>query len=279
MAAYRRYVLRPARLQAKRRRISLWDAFPFLRVSAADRGDGFSGRRAADRGGRRTSRPRSRRLSVARRSRRHAAAAGPARTVPHGPRAPGRRAAADRRGRAGVPRGRRRSGRLRDWPKLLAPLPLDSIRSLHQLLWWVHALLAFGLIVSIPFTKAFHLISSPANMLFRHPTPPGRLPVVGRIGRAYRARLHVAAAAAGGRLHVVRQVPGGLPRLPHGLSAVAPRFRASRRTRSCCAHRAEGQRRNAQPARRSISAGGTLGLLHLPSLRGHLPGPRRSIRG
>jgi ferredoxin len=57
-------------------------------------------------------------------------------------------------------------------------LPLDSIRLLHQLLWWAHAFLAFGLIVSIPFTKAFHLISSPANMLFRHPAPAGRLPVV-----------------------------------------------------------------------------------------------------
>ena len=43
-------------------------------------------------------------------------------------------------------------------------------------------LLAFGLIVSIPFTKAFHLISSPANMLFRHPAPAGRLPVVAESG-------------------------------------------------------------------------------------------------
>ena len=41
----------------------------------------------------------------------------------------------------------------------------------------LHGLLAFGLIVSIPFTKAFHLISSPANLLLRDEAPPGRLPV------------------------------------------------------------------------------------------------------
>ena len=39
--------------------------------------------------------------------------------------------------------------------EIVAPLPVDSIRLLHQLVWWLHGLLAFGLIVSIPFTKAF----------------------------------------------------------------------------------------------------------------------------
>jgi Fe-S oxidoreductase len=66
--------------------------------------------------------------------------------------------------------------------RLLAPLPVDTIRTLHQWLWWVHGLLAFGLIVCIPFTKAFHLISSPANMLLRHPAAPGRLRVVAESG-------------------------------------------------------------------------------------------------
>ncbi len=66
--------------------------------------------------------------------------------------------------------------------KVLARLPIDTIRSLHQLLWWLHAFLAFALIVSVPFTKAFHLISSPVNMLLRTPAVPGRLPVVAETG-------------------------------------------------------------------------------------------------
>jgi Fe-S oxidoreductase len=62
--------------------------------------------------------------------------------------------------------------------KVFEPLPTASIRLAHQLVWWLHGLTAFGLIVAIPFTKAFHMISSPANMLLRTSAPPGRLPVV-----------------------------------------------------------------------------------------------------
>ncbi|MBN2580027.1 MAG: (Fe-S)-binding protein [Pirellulales bacterium] len=62
--------------------------------------------------------------------------------------------------------------------KLLAPLPLGSLRTVHAVVWWVHGLLAFGLIVAIPYTKAFHLLASPLNLLLRKPGPVGRLPVV-----------------------------------------------------------------------------------------------------
>ncbi len=66
--------------------------------------------------------------------------------------------------------------------KLVAPLDIGTIRLLHHHLWWLHALMAFGLIVAVPFTKAFHLISSPANMLLRGQDPPGRLQVAAESG-------------------------------------------------------------------------------------------------
>ena len=37
--------------------------------------------------------------------------------------------------------------------------------------------MAFGFIVAVPFTKPFHLISSPANIFLRGQDPPGRLQV------------------------------------------------------------------------------------------------------
>ncbi len=175
MAAYRRYVLRPERLQAKRKQISLWDAFPFLtflvliavtgflveglRIAegmhiesqvAAARNDPAGGER--DPLGLRDHFHMGRKRQDAELERIYAG----------GPMFPAAAAAPVGFGLA----------------KALAPLPLESIRSLHQLFWWAHAFLAFGLIASIPLTKAFHLISSPANMLFRHPAPVGRLPVV-----------------------------------------------------------------------------------------------------
>ena len=42
-------------------------------------------------------------------------------------------------------------------------------------LWWFHAVLAFTAIASIPYTKLFHLITSPLNSLFAHQRPPGQL--------------------------------------------------------------------------------------------------------
>jgi len=66
--------------------------------------------------------------------------------------------------------------------RLFAPLSAESIGLLHQAIWWAHALLAFGFMVCIPFTKAFHLISSPVNMLFRPAAPAGRLTVAAESG-------------------------------------------------------------------------------------------------
>jgi Fe-S oxidoreductase len=181
LAAYRRYVLRPERLQAKRARISLWDAFPFLTFLLLISVTGFlvEGLRIAEGlqietqvaatpadGGARQAVLEQLEL----RERFHMGQARQdaelQRIATGGAVFPAAIAAPVGYGLA----------------QALAPLPPDTIRLLHQLLWWAHALLAFGLIVSIPFTKAFHLISSPANMLFRHPAPAGRLPVVAESG-------------------------------------------------------------------------------------------------
>jgi Fe-S oxidoreductase len=176
MAAYRRYLARPKRLQATRKSISLWDSFPFLSALLLIAITGFvaEGLRIAD-----------------------------------GFHIEAQVAAADGleakmrvleemgfRERLHIGSERQdvqldriaRGGRVFPaaiWApvgyglaKAFAPLPIDSIRFVHQLTWWLHGLLAFGLIVCIPFTKAFHLISSPANMLLRAEAPPGRLPVV-----------------------------------------------------------------------------------------------------
>ncbi|MBN2474641.1 MAG: 4Fe-4S dicluster domain-containing protein [Pirellulales bacterium] len=68
--------------------------------------------------------------------------------------------------------------------KVFAPLSLGSIRTLHQLTWWLHALLAFAFILCVPFTKAWHLVSSPINILLRPVRPVGRLSVAVEAGAA-----------------------------------------------------------------------------------------------
>ena len=59
--------------------------------------------------------------------------------------------------------------------KLFQPLASPTLQSLHQAVWWVHALAAFAFIASIPFTKAFHLISAPLNIFFANPSSPDKL--------------------------------------------------------------------------------------------------------
>jgi Fe-S oxidoreductase/nitrate reductase gamma subunit len=59
--------------------------------------------------------------------------------------------------------------------KLFAPLSSTTIRSLHLTAWWIHALAAFVFIGSIPFTKAFHLLSAPLNIFFANLSERDRL--------------------------------------------------------------------------------------------------------
>ncbi len=182
MAAYRRYLVRPKRLEMARRGASLWDGFPFLAVLFLIAATGFVAEGL--------------RLAEGFHIEAQAAAA-----AARGPEA--RRAALEQMGlrerlRMGAERQEAELGRIaRGEPvfpaaawapvgfalaKVFHPLSVDSIQTLHQVAWWLHALLAFGLIVSVPLTKAFHLLSSPANMLLRNPAPAGRLPVVAESG-------------------------------------------------------------------------------------------------
>jgi len=39
-------------------------------------------------------------------------------------------------------------------------------RSAHRVVWWIHGLLVFGFIASIPYTRLFHIIAGPLNLFF-----------------------------------------------------------------------------------------------------------------
>lgn len=45
----------------------------------------------------------------------------------------------------------------------------EVLSGLHQSLWWVHLLLALGMIAAIPHTKLFHLLAAPAGQFFGDP--------------------------------------------------------------------------------------------------------------
>lgn len=51
----------------------------------------------------------------------------------------------------------------------------QGIVPFYRGLWWFHALLAFTAVASIPYTKLFHIITSPLNALFGHLRPKGQL--------------------------------------------------------------------------------------------------------
>ncbi|HEY5315604.1 MAG TPA: respiratory nitrate reductase subunit gamma, partial [Pirellulales bacterium] len=50
-------------------------------------------------------------------------------------------------------------------------------RSAHFTVWWIHALLVFGFIASIPFTRLFHFLAGPLNIFLARPGL-GVLPVI-----------------------------------------------------------------------------------------------------
>ncbi len=181
MAAYRRYVVQPERLQAAVRPISRWDGFPFLLVLVLIALTGFLAEGL--------------RIAEALQIEGQLAAATDAQARQQVIEQFGleeqfhllgderREAQLERIAQQGVvfPAAR--------WApvgyglgRLLERLPLGTIRAMHQVNWWVHALLAFGFIAAIPFTKAFHILSSPLGMFFRQPAPAGRLAVAAESG-------------------------------------------------------------------------------------------------
>ena len=50
-------------------------------------------------------------------------------------------------------------------------------RSAHFAVWWVHALLVFGFIASIPYTRLFHILAGPANLFLAAPALGTLVPV------------------------------------------------------------------------------------------------------
>lgn len=60
---------------------------------------------------------------------------------------------------------------------LIGPLSEAEARSQHFAVWWIHSLLVFGFIASIPFTRLFHFVAGPLNIFLARPAP-GTLPPV-----------------------------------------------------------------------------------------------------
>jgi heterodisulfide reductase subunit C/nitrate reductase gamma subunit len=46
----------------------------------------------------------------------------------------------------------------------------ESVRSTHLAVWWVHSLLVFGFIASIPFTRLMHTVAGPLNLFLANPS-------------------------------------------------------------------------------------------------------------
>lgn len=49
---------------------------------------------------------------------------------------------------------------------------------IHPWIWWFHVLLALGFVAYIPFSKAMHMVTSPANLIVNDPANTRRLPQV-----------------------------------------------------------------------------------------------------
>ena len=45
----------------------------------------------------------------------------------------------------------------------------SQARSAHLTVWWLHAVLVFGFIAAIPYTRLFHFIAGPLNLFFSRP--------------------------------------------------------------------------------------------------------------
>ena len=44
-------------------------------------------------------------------------------------------------------------------------MPVESLESVYQVLWWLHLLIACALIAAIPFSKLLHIATAPANQV------------------------------------------------------------------------------------------------------------------
>jgi Fe-S oxidoreductase/nitrate reductase gamma subunit len=59
-------------------------------------------------------------------------------------------------------------------------LPYDRARQLHFATWWFHTLTVYTFVALFPYTKFFHMMTSPLNLFFsRTKRPKGALPFIG----------------------------------------------------------------------------------------------------
>ncbi len=58
---------------------------------------------------------------------------------------------------------------------LFAGVGIEDLLSAHRALWWMHLLLAFGFLATIPMSKMFHLGAGPVNIFLRTSRPKGAL--------------------------------------------------------------------------------------------------------
>ena len=59
----------------------------------------------------------------------------------------------------------------------LSGMTESCARSAHRAVWWIHSLLVFGFIGSLPYTRLFHTIAGPLNLFFARPALGTMVPV------------------------------------------------------------------------------------------------------
>lgn len=67
---------------------------------------------------------------------------------------------------------------------LFRGMDVAGARSLHQVLWWVHALMGLGFVAMIPYNRLFHLITTPLNIFFQPLRTQAALPPIENIEEA-----------------------------------------------------------------------------------------------
>lgn len=61
-------------------------------------------------------------------------------------------------------------------------LSVERAKEIHFALWWFHTLTVYAFVALVPYTKFFHIITSPTNLFFARTTrPKGALPFIGDI--------------------------------------------------------------------------------------------------
>ncbi len=61
-------------------------------------------------------------------------------------------------------------------------MPDDRARQVHFITWWFHTLTVYAFVALFPYTKFFHMVTSPLNLFFsRTRRPKGALPFIGDV--------------------------------------------------------------------------------------------------